>query len=125
MKIIVNSNWCTDKVLVPEEPQFTMHPIRSNFLLSVFVGSLLIVFLWFERDKYVNVENNIHGGTEISTRRKILKERNEMSLLLNKEKKKSGQLECSIGTVAGSGGWCQEESSINSTKHLTDKKLAK
>ena len=54
-----------------------------------------------------------------------MKDRNELSLLLNKEKEKLGQLECNIGTVAGSGGWCKEDSSVNSTEHMTDNKLAK
>ena len=104
-----------------------MRSIRSNFLLPAFCmfGMFLIVFIWFERDKYVIVANNVQGGEQTGTIRKVLKERNEISLLLNNEKKKSGQLECNIGTVAGSGGWCKQDSSVNSTEHMTDTKLAK
>ena len=55
----------------------------------------------------------------------LVQERNDLSILLNKEKQKLGQLQCYTGVVSGSGGWCKNDSSVDSKEHMTDYKLAK
>ena len=51
-------------------------------------------------------------------------ERNLLSRLLNKEKQIIGQLECRSLSVSKSGGWCMNDSGINSKEHITDFQLA-
>lgn len=64
---------------------------------------------------------------------KFLSDRKKLSILLNQEKRKSGQLECNIKNkdqkgeekVADSGGYCQEEGSIKKRQSYTDTSLTK
>ena len=101
------------------------------------IGTLLIVS--FKKERYVSfiapLSEEIVLNDDVTTKwkQKLLKERNELSVSLNKEKQKLGQLECKIKNqnvvgeeqVADSGGYCQEEGSVHKRKGFTDTKLTK
>ena len=105
-------------------------------MVLVSMGLICLLFITFsQKNEKINV--TVPGVREIKIQEtsnryeKFLSDRKKLSILLNQEKKKSGQLECNIkntGTkgeeqVADSGGYCQEEGSIKKRQGYTDTSL--
>jgi len=96
--------------------------LRRLVLYLTVCGSFFIIFSCF----YV-VSDGSNQSEEIYIGYDFLNQRNQLSYLLNREKQKTGQLECNSLTrsVSSSGGWCKNDSRPTSKQHVTDLKLAK
>ena len=84
-------------------------------------GAFFIVFSCFY------VIPNVRQEYQIYVVNSFLNQRNELSYLLNREKQKTGQLECKnwARSTSSSGGWCKKDSRPSSSQHKTDLQLAK
>ena len=96
--------------------------LRRLILYLTVCGSFFILSSCF----YV-VSDRGHQDEEIYIVNDFLTKRNQLSYLLNREKQKTGKLECNSWTtsVSSSGGWCKKDSRPTSKQHKTDLKLAK
>ena len=96
--------------------------LRRLVLYLTVCGSFFVIFSCF----YV-VSDGSNQSEEIYIVYDFLNQRNQLSYLLNREKQKTGRLECNSWTrsVSSSGGWCKKDSRPTSEQHKTDLKLAK
>ena len=111
--------------------------IIFSLVLIGISGMLFIIS--FKKERYIpfvsplSEEIALNDEKTSKWKEKILWERNVLSISLNKEKQKLGQLQCKVKNqnvvgeeqVADSGGYCQEEGSVHKRKAFTDTKLTK
>ena len=120
-----------------------MMSVRYASIVLLSTGMLGVYFIIYNRYEEKDIveppiQNDIHDVKQINSEnqiayQKILEDRKILSSLLNKEKRKSGQLECAIKNedqtkeeqVSDSGGYCQKEGSIKKRKSFTDTHLTK
>ena len=96
--------------------------LKRLILYITVSGAFFIVFSCF----YV-IPYGDDLDSQIYVVNSFLDQRNKLSYLLNRERQKTGQLECRSWTrsTSSSGGWCKTDSKPTSSQHKTDLKLAK